>query len=95
MKKVTAEIIEKCRLFVAVKVRDDATNEDIEKAMSPEELGTFLSNLVTIEDFFECPIRDVCNERMVNPNNEAFHTCELSFYHWLQREYKPGYFENQ
>lgn len=22
-------------------------------------------------------------------------TCELSFYHWLQREYKPGYFENQ
>lgn len=47
------------------------------------------------EDCFECPIRDVCNERMVNPNNEAFHTCELSFYHWLQREYKPGYFENQ
>ena len=38
---------------------------------------------------------DVCNERMVNPNNEAFHICELSFYHWLQREYKPGYFENQ
>lgn len=30
MKKVTAEIIEKCRLFVAVKVRDDATNEDNE-----------------------------------------------------------------
>lgn len=28
-------------------------------------------------------------------DNEAFHTCELSFYHWLQREYKPGYFENQ
>ena len=28
MKKVTAEIIEKCRLFVAVKVRDDATNLD-------------------------------------------------------------------
>jgi hypothetical protein len=24
--------------------------------MSPEELGTFLSNLVTIEDCFECPI---------------------------------------
>lgn len=65
------------------------------RTMSPEELGTFLSNLVTIEDCFECPIRDVCNERMVNPNNEAFHTCELSFYHWLQREYKPGYFENQ
>lgn len=35
------------------------------------------------------------SEQMVNPNNEAFHTCELSFYHWLQREYKPGYFENQ
>lgn len=34
MKKVTAEIIEKCRLFVAVKVRDDATNEDIEKAIN-------------------------------------------------------------
>lgn len=26
--------IEKCRLFVAVKVRDDATNEDIEKAIN-------------------------------------------------------------
>lgn len=71
------------------------TNLDKMRTMSPEELGTFLSNLVTIEDCFECPIRDVCNERMVNPNNEAFHTCELSFYHWLQREYKPGYFENQ
>jgi hypothetical protein len=34
MKKVTAEIIEKCKLFVAVKVRDDATNEDIEKAIN-------------------------------------------------------------
>lgn len=64
------------------------TNLDKIRTMSPEELGTFLSNLVTIEDCFECPIRDVCNE-------EAFHTCELSFYHWLQREYKPGYFENQ
>lgn len=64
------------------------TNLDKMRTMSPEELGTFLSNLVTIEDCFEC-------ERMVNPNNEAFHTCELSFYHWLQREYKPGYFENQ
>lgn len=71
------------------------TNLDKMRTMSPEELGTFLSNLVTIEDCFECPIRDVCNECMVNPNNEAFHTCELSFYHWLQREYKPGYFENQ
>ena len=71
------------------------TNLDKIRTMSPEELGTFLSNLATIEDCFECPIRDVCNERMVNPNNEAFHTCELSFYHWLQREYKPGYFENQ
>lgn len=60
------------------------TNLDKMRTMSPEELGTFLSNLVTIEDCFEC-----------NPNNEAFHTCELSFYHWLQREYKPGYFENQ
>lgn len=29
MKKVTAEIIEKCKLFVAVKVRDDATNEAV------------------------------------------------------------------
>ena len=72
------------------------TNLDKIRTMPPEELGTFLSNLVAIEDCFECPIRDdVCNERMVNPNNEAFHTCELSFYHWLQREYKPGYFENQ
>lgn len=43
----------------------------------------------------EVKAMDVCNECMVNPNNEAFHTCELSFYHWLQREYKPGYFENQ
>lgn len=64
------------------------TNLDKIRTMSPEELGTFLSNLVTIEDCFGCPIRDVCNE-------EAFYTCELSFYHWLQREYKPGYFENQ
>lgn len=71
------------------------TNLDKIRTMPPEELGAFLSNLVAIEDCFECPIRDVCNERMVNPNNEAFHTCELSFYHWLQREYKPGYFENQ
>ena len=71
------------------------TNLDKIRTMPPEELGTFFSNLVAIEDCFECPIRDVCNERMVNPNNEAFHTCELSFYHWLQREYKPGYFENQ
>ena len=30
------------------------------------------------EDCFECPIRDVCNERMVNPNNEAFHGCNGS-----------------
>ena len=71
------------------------TNLDKIRTMPPEELGVFLSNLTTIEDCFECPIRDVCNERMVNPNNEAFHTCELSFYHWLQREYKPGYVENQ
>lgn len=54
------------------------TNLDKIRTMPPEELGTFLSNLVAIEDCFECPIRDVCNERMVNPNNEAFHTCELS-----------------
>lgn len=39
------------------------TNLDKIRTMSPEELGTFLSNLVTIEDCFECPIRDVCNER--------------------------------
>jgi len=77
------------------RVEVSMTNLDKMRTMSPEELGTFLSNLVTIEDCFECPIRDVCNECMVNPNNEAFHTCELSFYHWLQREYKPGYFENQ
>lgn len=74
---------------------NNMTNLDKIRTMPPEELGVFLSNLTTIEDCFECPIRDVCNERMVNPNNEAFHTCELSFYHWLQREYKPGYFENQ
>lgn len=55
------------------------TNLDKIRTMPPEELGVFLSNLTTIEDCFECPIRDVCNERMVNPNNEAFHTCELSF----------------
>ena len=71
------------------------TNLDKIRTMPPEELGAFLSNLTMIEDCFECPIRDVCNERMVNPNNEAFHTCELSFYRWLQREYKPEYFENQ
>lgn len=71
------------------------TNLEKIRTMPPEELGVFLSNLTTIEDCFECPIRDVYNERMVNPNNEAFHTCELSFYRWLQREYKPGYFENQ
>lgn len=47
------------------------TNLDKIRTMPPEELGAFLSNLVAIEDCFECPIRDVCNERMVNPNNEA------------------------
>lgn len=52
------------------------TNLDKIRTMPPEELGAFLSNLVAIEDCFECPIRDVCNERMVNPNNEAFHTAE-------------------
>ena len=66
------------------------TNLEKIRTMPPEELGVFLSNLTTIEDCFECPIRDVCNER-----NETLHTCELSFYRWLQREYKPGYFENQ
>lgn len=34
MKKVTAEIIEQCQLLVTVKVKDDATNEDIEKAIN-------------------------------------------------------------
>lgn len=24
---------------------------------------------------------------------DLIYICELSFYHWLQREYKPGYFE--
>lgn len=41
------------------------TNLDKIRTMPPEELGTFLSNLVAIEDCFECPIRDVCNERAV------------------------------
>ena len=34
MKKVSAEIIEQCQLLVTVKVKDDATNEDIEKAIN-------------------------------------------------------------
>lgn len=34
MEKVTAEIIEQCQLLVTVKVKDDATNEDIEKAIN-------------------------------------------------------------
>lgn len=38
---------------------NNMTNLDKMRTMSPEELGTFLSNLVTIEDCFECPIRDV------------------------------------
>lgn len=86
---------ERCAKSAQGRTVSSMTNLDKIRTMPPEELGTFLSNLVAIEDCFECPIRDVCNERMVNPNNEAFHTCELSFYHWLQREYKPGYFENQ
>lgn len=36
MKKVTAEIIEQCQLLVTVKVKDDATNEDIEKAINAQ-----------------------------------------------------------
>ena len=34
MKKVTAEVIEKNRYLVTVEVEDNATNEDIEKAIN-------------------------------------------------------------
>lgn len=79
--------VEYNELWNQIRLSGDMTNLDKIRTMPPEDLGAFLSNLVAIEDCFECPIRNVCNE--------AFHTCELSFYHWLQREYKPGYFENQ
>lgn len=70
------------------------TNLDKIRTMPPEELGAFLSNLTTIEDCFECPIRDVCSERLTIRNNEI-NACELSFSYWLQQEYKPEYYENE
>lgn len=63
MKKVTAEIIEKCRLFVAVKVRDDATNEDIEKAINVayldddcEVLEQRLHEITNIKEVIKCKL---------------------------------------
>lgn len=39
-----------------------------------------------------CPLKKDVNNMT---NLDKMRTIELSFYHWLQREYKPGYFENQ
>lgn len=75
MKKVTAEIIEKCRLFVAVKVRDDATEsaiydeivnaymaDDYESKEGVEMIDyeKLLDALKTIQD--ECAKHKVCTD---------------------------------
>lgn len=54
MKKVTAEIIEKCRLFVAVKVRDDAT----ESAIYDEIVNAYMAD--DYESIEQC-IYDITN----------------------------------
>lgn len=47
------------------------TNLDKIRTMPPEELGAFLSNLVAIEDCFECPIRNVLQRAYGKPQQRG------------------------